>query len=222
MIDASPSMEWSSSCVCNMTSTEASAAIAMTFVRTEDIGDVTVQLFSSSSYYWNSAYGNSSKDDSGLEDIILTPSMNLATVTGKCKPRGGGTNIGLGLEDSIKKFKVSFSKLGSEDQATFLKARDTFDLSTLRDYNKIMGTPEVFMFFTDNDVNGGNHAASLLNDIRSLSGLDQKMVVFCTTGSNYSVGDPSDAGTFIVAGFDATGPQLVGDFIRRPTHIGAD
>ena len=75
--------------------------------------------------------------------------------------------------------------------------------------------PEVFVIYTDNDVNSGKrHPAKALQEYRELTGLfDAKMAVVATQASYRTISDPKDAGMMDLVGFDSQLPTILNDFI---------
>jgi hypothetical protein len=51
--------------------------------------------------------------------------------------------------------------------------------------------PEIFMYYTDNDVNTGRHVNMVLKEYREFTKLDAKVIVLATTASSSTVADPT-------------------------------
>lgn len=72
---------------------------------------------------------------------------------------------------------------------------------------------DTFVIYTDNEVNSGRrHPAQALADYRQKMGIPARLVVVGMTSTGFSVADPKDGGMLDVVGFDATAPQIMGQF----------
>ena len=71
------------------------------------------------------------------------------------------------------------------------------------------------IIITDNDINMGDHPVPLMAKYRSQIKPGAKMVVITTQVCNYSVADPRDPLMLDVVGVDASGPEIVLDFIAN-------
>ena len=81
-----------------------------------------------------------------------------------------------------------------------------------------MRTKEAYdgiIIITDNDINMGDHPVPLMAKYRSSIKPGAKMVVITTQVCNYSVADPRDPLMLDVVGVDASGPEIVLDFIAN-------
>jgi 60 kDa SS-A/Ro ribonucleoprotein len=67
---------------------------------------------------------------------------------------------------------------------------------------------------TDNEVNTNRHPALALREYRDKRVADLRSVMVATTSTGFSVNDPNDKLGLDVAGFDATVPVVIADFIR--------
>lgn len=75
---------------------------------------------------------------------------------------------------------------------------------------------DAFVIYTDNETWAGKiHAAQALDEYRQKSGIMAKLVPVGMVANDYTVGDPNDAGTLNVTGFDTATPQVISDFIRE-------
>lgn len=75
---------------------------------------------------------------------------------------------------------------------------------------------DAFVVLTDNETWAGQiHPAQALNDYRQKTGIPAKLVAIGMTATEYSIGDPNDAGTLSCVGMDANTPSVVSDFIRN-------
>lgn len=74
---------------------------------------------------------------------------------------------------------------------------------------------DTFVVFTDNETWAGPiHPHQALEQYRRETGIPAKLVVVGMTSTGLSIGDPNDAGTLEVAGFDSAVPTLIADFSR--------
>ena len=74
---------------------------------------------------------------------------------------------------------------------------------------------DVFVTLTDNETwAGGVHPFQALQQYRRKTGINAKMVYVGMTANGVSCGDPSDAGTLDVCGFDTNVPAIIADFAR--------
>lgn len=71
-----------------------------------------------------------------------------------------------------------------------------------------------FIVMTDNETNGGTQPFQRLRAYREKFVQDARSVVVATTSTGFSVNNPDDKFGLDVAGFDASVPSLVADFIR--------
>ncbi len=76
-----------------------------------------------------------------------------------------------------------------------------------------------FVVMTDNEGNSGSQPASVLKQYRSHFVEDARLVVLATSANQYSVVDPTDRYSLDVAGFDASVPNVVNDFIRGDAGV---
>lgn len=75
---------------------------------------------------------------------------------------------------------------------------------------------DVFVVLTDNETwAGGVHPAQALRRYRQKTGIPARLAVIGMTSTGFSIADPEDAGMMDFVGFDAAGPALLADFVRR-------
>lgn len=75
---------------------------------------------------------------------------------------------------------------------------------------------DAFVIYTDSETWAGQeHPIEALRRYRSEMNLPAKLVVVGMVANQFSIADPSDAGTLDVVGFDAAAPALIADFIRE-------
>jgi 60 kDa SS-A/Ro ribonucleoprotein len=73
---------------------------------------------------------------------------------------------------------------------------------------------DAFMIYTDNETWAGNvHPHQALTDYRQRTGIHAALAVVGMTSTGFTIGDPNDAGTLNVVGFDSTTPNLLSDFV---------
>lgn len=77
---------------------------------------------------------------------------------------------------------------------------------------------DAFVILTDNETWAGDqHPVQALEQYRRATGIAAKLVVIAMAANGYSIADPDDAFQMDVAGFDASVPTLVTEFIQgRP------
>lgn len=154
----------------------------------------------SGSMSWGSAIG---ADVTAAEGAAL-----MALVTAKVEPyveivgfantlRDLGISPADSFESVIRKTKIN--NFGSTDPSLLIRTASN--------------SAEAFLVITDNEVNSGTHPSRELVKYRSRTGLDAKLVVMGMTATNFTIADPNDAGMMDVAGFDASAPKVVSDFI---------
>jgi 60 kDa SS-A/Ro ribonucleoprotein len=74
---------------------------------------------------------------------------------------------------------------------------------------------DAFMIVTDNETWAGDkHPVQALERYRRTTGIAAKLVVIAMAANAYSIADPNDAFQMDVAGFDASVPQVVAEFIN--------
>jgi len=72
-----------------------------------------------------------------------------------------------------------------------------------------------FVIYTDSETWAGEiHPFQALRQYRAQMGVAAKLVVVGMTSTGFSIADPSDAGMLDVAGFDASVPNVISDFVR--------
>ena len=72
-----------------------------------------------------------------------------------------------------------------------------------------------FIVITDNETYAGDiHPSQALREYREKSGINAKEIVIGMTATNFTIADPNDPGTLDVAGFDASVPQVIGEFLK--------
>lgn len=74
---------------------------------------------------------------------------------------------------------------------------------------------ESFIVTTDSETYAGkSHPAQELVRFRQETGINARSVVVGMTSNGFTIGDPNDAGSLDVVGFDASTPSLIADFCR--------
>lgn len=74
---------------------------------------------------------------------------------------------------------------------------------------------DAFVIVTDNETWSGDRCpVQALDRYRRQAGIPAKLVVIALGADRYSLTDPDDAYQLNVAGFDATVPQVVSNFVR--------
>lgn len=72
---------------------------------------------------------------------------------------------------------------------------------------------DTFAIYTDNETWAGRiKPEQALKDYRQKMGINAKLIVVGVSATPFTVGDPNDAGTFNVAGFDTSAPGVIADF----------
>jgi 60 kDa SS-A/Ro ribonucleoprotein len=75
---------------------------------------------------------------------------------------------------------------------------------------------DTFVIYTDSETWAGDvHPARALQEYRSASGIDARLVVVGMVSNGFTIADPRDSGMLDVVGFDTATPQLISDFARR-------
>jgi len=74
---------------------------------------------------------------------------------------------------------------------------------------------DAFVLYTDNQQGLGNiHPFQALEKYRRATGINAKIIVNAMTATRFSMADPSDKLALDVAGFDASVPSLIAEFVR--------
>jgi 60 kDa SS-A/Ro ribonucleoprotein len=74
---------------------------------------------------------------------------------------------------------------------------------------------DAFVIYTDSETWAGEaHPVTALQRYRAEMDIPAKLVVVGMVANQFSIADPSDAGTLDVVGFDAAAPALIADFLR--------
>lgn len=75
---------------------------------------------------------------------------------------------------------------------------------------------DCFVIYTDSETWIGNiHPCQALQQYRTHSGIDAKLVVVSMVGNSFTIADPSDAGMLDVVGFDSACPRLINEFAKE-------
>lgn len=81
--------------------------------------------------------------------------------------------------------------------------------------SKVQFDPDAIVVVTDSETWAGTqHPDQALAALRRDTRKDVKMIVVSTTATGTSIGDPRDASTLQVAGFDAGVPAIISGFVR--------
>jgi 60 kDa SS-A/Ro ribonucleoprotein len=74
---------------------------------------------------------------------------------------------------------------------------------------------DAFVVYTDNETWAGRiHPSQALVQYRQATGINAKLIVVGMTATQFTIADPNDAGMLDVAGFDASCPAVMADFVR--------
>jgi 60 kDa SS-A/Ro ribonucleoprotein len=74
---------------------------------------------------------------------------------------------------------------------------------------------DAFVIYTDSESWAGEiHASQALEMYRDKTGIPAKLIPVGMVANDYTVGDPDDAGTLNVTGFDTATPSVISNFIR--------
>ena len=74
---------------------------------------------------------------------------------------------------------------------------------------------DTFVIYTDSETWAGTiHPFQALKEYRQKMGRPAKLVVVGMTSTEFTIADPSDAGSLDVVGFDAAAPAVIADFAR--------
>ena len=74
---------------------------------------------------------------------------------------------------------------------------------------------DAFVVYTDNETWAGRiHPGQALVQYRQATGINAKLIVVGMTATQFTIADPNDAGMLDVAGFDASCPAVMADFVR--------
>jgi 60 kDa SS-A/Ro ribonucleoprotein len=80
--------------------------------------------------------------------------------------------------------------------------------------NKLNLPIDTFVVYTDNETYTGSiHPKQALDLYRKESGINAKLIVCATTATSFSIADPTDPGMLDIAGFDASVPELIRNFV---------
>lgn len=80
---------------------------------------------------------------------------------------------------------------------------------------------DAFVIITDGETWAGDvHAAQAIEQYRRAMGIDAKLIVIGMVANRTRLSDPHDAGSIDVIGFDASVPQIIGQFVGgKPTPV---
>lgn len=228
--DGSGSMTTPMGIVGNMTSAEAVGLLGLICSRNELPETQQYCVFSHEKTYtntnihssisnrifgWNTSQSYSNTP--GLRPLVFNPNSSLAEAARITQITDWtSTDCSLPIEKKIEAFKTAFGTLGIPDQKRFREALLSSDFVTSNEILKAFGIflPEIFVIYTDNDVNSGKrHPCQALVEYRLLTGIPAKMAVVATQASRVSIADPRDTGMMDLVGFDSQLPQILHDFI---------
>lgn len=72
---------------------------------------------------------------------------------------------------------------------------------------------DVFIVYTDSETWAGTiHPTQALKEYRQKMGIPAKLIVVGMVANEFTIADPNDGGMLDVVGFDASAPQLIGEF----------
>lgn len=72
---------------------------------------------------------------------------------------------------------------------------------------------DVFIVYTDSETWAGTiHPTQALKEYRQKMGIPAKLIVVGMEANEFTIADPNDGGMLDVVGFDASAPQLIGEF----------
>lgn len=210
--DGSGSMTCPMHVVSCMTSAEAVGLLGLVCSKSEKPETQRYCIFSN-----NRSNGPSySSLSSGLAEIKMIPGMSLAAAAKITQlTNWSSTNIALPFDNKITEFRNAFAQLSFEKHKQYeeaLKTNNSTVLEEIRTEMKIF-LPEVFVIYTDNDVNSGRHPSLALEEYRKVTGINARLAVVATQASNISITDPKDNNQMNFVGFDSQLPQLLHDFI---------
>ncbi|MBS1727709.1 MAG: TROVE domain-containing protein [Armatimonadetes bacterium] len=73
---------------------------------------------------------------------------------------------------------------------------------------------DAFVIYTDSETwQGSQHPAQAIEAYRRKTGIDAKLIVVAMASTRVSIGNPGDAGTLNIVGFDTSVPQVISQFI---------
>lgn len=114
--------------------------------------------------------------------------------------------LNIGKKDSIQEVckKTNTLRFGRTDCAQpMLWAYD----------NKVKDI-DAFIIYTDNETwYGKMHPSQALRQYRAFSGKNSKLIVCGMTSTNFSISSPNDKDSLDIVGLDASGPQLISNFL---------
>jgi len=105
-------------------------------------------------------------------------------------------------------------------EAIVREARSTDASLPMRDALERGIAVDAFVIVTDNETWAGEaHPVQALEQYRRATGIAAKLVVMAMAANGYSIADPNDAFQMDVAGFAASVPEVVGEFVKsRPSR----
>lgn len=74
---------------------------------------------------------------------------------------------------------------------------------------------DAFIIYTDNEVNRGYHVVNLLREYRAKINPSARFIVCAMVANNFTINDPTDVFGMDIAGFDATVPSAIANFIEN-------
>lgn len=207
----------------NMTSAEAVGLLGLICSRNEDIQTQQYCVFSSNrsttNNSWLGSFLRSSQtiDSTGLRSLTFSPKSSLKEAARITQITDwSSTDCSLPIENKIKEFNSKLDNLHKTDVIRFTEALVSGDVDQQNTTLAALGIflPEVFVIYTDNDVNSGKrHPSEALQEYRKITGINAKMAVVATQASNRTIADPKDSGMMDLVGFDSQLPTILSDFI---------
>lgn len=206
--DGSGSMSCAMQCLPCMSSAQAVALLGMIYAKTEDPETQTYAIFSSCSM---SLYNRKS----GLHYFRLDKDKKLDEVASSTQLKTWGcTDCSLPILDAKQKFENEIKKLNDKDSFyKALKDRNQAVLKTFYDKINYTGCHDVFIIYTDNDVNSGIQPSLAVKQYREATGITAKFAVIACNASRVSIADPQDEHMLDLVGFDTNVPNILKSFI---------
>lgn len=233
LIDGSGSMRgfWSGSAgtsIPNVSPADLCAFMVAVSMEAEGISDHPERFYAGVFQGWgNSHYGANSDE---FKDI--TAKLTSTSSFDDCRKvmaaiDGGRTNMSMAFEYYQDMLEKSLVKVKSGDA----------QYASIMSFMQLPGFVELFQLWTDNEINSGKPVTIALENYRAvqrraikmlpctLDGIKHtvddlyafhcaKLVVVCTEATKFVVGDPMDMSILTVSGFDASGPQMITDFVK--------
>ena len=155
--------------------------------------------------------GSMGSDALGIDLSCAQVSAAMAMVTARTEPFYQIMGFATQFRDLGITAKMDLGTVTKKINAATMGGTDVAQPMIWALQNKV--EVDTFAIYTDNETWAGRiQPDRALNDYRQKMGINAKLIVVGVSATPFTVGDPDDAGTLNVAGFDSNAPGVISDF----------